>query len=181
MPEWSRSRFTTLTFEREIAAPPHVVWEAWTAPAARALWSASTPAVTVEYSEADTRVGGREISICRAEGHADVRCEVGWLALQPQVLSMNTEVISAEVTTLSAALVTADLLGTPELSRLVVTVQLSSLAQNMEPGYREGFGAGPTVRSRNCDRRTGPLQGRCPVLVTSCRKRSHRRKAGVWG
>lgn len=142
MPEQSRTRFTTLTFEREIAAPPHVVWETWTAPAARALWSAPTPAVTVEYIEADTRVGGREISICRVEGQPDIRCEIGWLALQPQALSVNNEVISAEGTTLSAALVTADLSGTPEVSRLMVTVQLSSLAQDMEPGYREGFGAG---------------------------------------
>ena len=33
-------------------------------------------------------------------------------------------------------------LGTDERSRLIVTVQLSSLAADMEAGYREGFGAG---------------------------------------
>src|SRR3546814_9374679 len=42
----------------------------------------------------------------------------------------------------SAALVTADISGTGERSRLIVTVQLSTLAEDMEAGYREGFGAG---------------------------------------
>jgi uncharacterized protein YndB with AHSA1/START domain len=55
---------------------------------------------------------------------------------------VNSEVISSEGVTLSAALVTAELSGTHERSRLVVTVQLSSLSQDMEQGYRDGFGAG---------------------------------------
>ena len=55
---------------------------------------------------------------------------------------MNSEVISSEGVTQSVALVTAHLSGSHERSRLVVTVQLSSLAEDMEAGYREGFGAG---------------------------------------
>jgi hypothetical protein len=38
--------------------------------------------------------------------------------------------------------VTAELSGANARSRLVVTVQLSSLAQDMESGYRAGFDAG---------------------------------------
>jgi uncharacterized protein YndB with AHSA1/START domain len=114
------SRFATLTFEREVAAPLSVLWQVWTAPAARAVWSAPTPSVTVEFLEADTRVGGREVSLCKVEGQPDIRCECGWLELQP----------------------TADFSGTGERSRLVVTVQLSSLAEDMEAGYQQGFGAG---------------------------------------
>ncbi|WP_019170022.1 SRPBCC family protein [Pseudaminobacter salicylatoxidans] len=136
------NRFATLTFERDVAAPVTVLWEAWTAPAARATWAAPSPSVSVEFLEADTRVGGREISLCKAEGQPDIHCECGWLALQPAVRSVNYEVVSCESAIQSAALVTADLSGTDERSRLVVTVQLSSLAQDMEAGYREGFGAG---------------------------------------
>ena len=33
-------RFATLTFKRDIAAPSSVLWQAWTAPAARAVWAA---------------------------------------------------------------------------------------------------------------------------------------------
>ena len=136
------TRFATLTFERSVAAPVSTLWEAWTAPAARAVWAAPTPSVTVEFLEADTRVGGREVSLCKVDGQPDIRCECGWLELQPATRSVNYEVISSEGATQSAALVTADFAELGERSRLVVTVQLSSLAADMEDGYRQGFGAG---------------------------------------
>jgi uncharacterized protein YndB with AHSA1/START domain len=75
-------------------------------------------------------------------GPPDIRCEGGWLELQSAVRSVNYEVISSEGVTQSAALITADFADLGERSRLVVTVQLSSLADNMEAGYRQGFGAG---------------------------------------
>jgi uncharacterized protein YndB with AHSA1/START domain len=135
-------RFATLGFEREVAAPVSTLWQAWTAPAARAVWASPAPTVTVEFVEADTRVGGREVSICKVAGQPDIRCECGWLELQPAQRSVNYEVISCEGETQSAALVTADFSGNDQQSRLVVTVQLSSLAEDMEEGYRQGFGAG---------------------------------------
>ena len=136
--EW-KGRFATLTFERDVAAPLTVLWEVWTAPAARAIWAAPSPSVTVEFLEIDTRVGGREVSLCKVEGYPDIRSESGWLELQPARCSVNYEVISSEGVTQSVALVTADISGTQERSRLVLTVQLSSLAEDMEEGYREGF------------------------------------------
>jgi uncharacterized protein YndB with AHSA1/START domain len=134
--------FSTLTFVREVTAPVAVLWQAWTAPAARAVWSAPSQSVTVEYLEADSRVGGREVSLCKVEGAPDIRCECGWLVLEPGTRSVNCEVISCEGSTQSAALVTADFTGSGEGSHIVVTVQLSSLAKDMEAGYRQGFGAG---------------------------------------
>ncbi len=136
------SRFATLAFDREVAAAPSVLWQAWTAPAARAVWAAPTPAVTVDILDSDPRVGGREVSLCKVEGQPDIRCEVDWLHLDAPRRSVNAEVISSEGRTLSAALVTADIAGHGESSRLTVTVQLSSLAEDMADGYREGFGAG---------------------------------------
>lgn len=136
------SRFATLAFTRDVAAPPGVLWQAWTAPAARAVWAAPTPAVTVEFLEADTRAGGREISLCKVQGQPDIRCECGWLVLEPGRRSVNSEVVAVAGVPQSAALVTADLAGTTDGSRLTVTVQLASLAADMEAGYREGFGAG---------------------------------------
>jgi uncharacterized protein YndB with AHSA1/START domain len=137
-----KDRFATLTFEREVAAPLSVLWHAWTAPAARMVWAAPTPSIIVEFLEADTRVGGREVSLCKVEGQPDIRCEVGWLDLQPAQRSVNYEVVSSGQVTQSAALVSADFSGTDKRSRLVVTVQLSSMAKNMVAGYRQGFGAG---------------------------------------
>lgn len=142
VPDPADDRFATLTFERTVAVPLPVLWQAWTAPAARAVWSAPTPSVAVEFLEADTRVGGREISLCKVEGQPDIRCECGWLELQPGLRSVNYETVSCGGVTQSAALVTADFSGTDEGSRVIVTVQLSSLAENMEAGYRQGFNAG---------------------------------------
>ncbi|MBS9478683.1 SRPBCC family protein [Ancylobacter radicis] len=138
----AKGHFATLTFERDVAAPLSVLWQAWTAPAAREAWAAPTPSTVVEFLEADTRVSGREVSLCKVEGQPDIRCECGWLELQPARRSVNYEVVSSEGVTQSAALVTADFSGMEEHSRLVVTVQLSSLAEDMEAGYRQGFGAG---------------------------------------
>jgi uncharacterized protein YndB with AHSA1/START domain len=135
-------RFATLQFERELAAPLSALWQAWTAPDARAIWAAPTPAVTVEFLDADSRVGGREISLCKVDGQPDLRCEVGWLELQPQRRSVNYELVSCADVAQSAALVTADLAGDETRSRLTVTVQLSSLAADMAEGYRQGFNAG---------------------------------------
>ncbi|EAV45279.1 hypothetical protein SIAM614_18179 [Roseibium aggregatum IAM 12614] len=137
----AREGFATLTFERDMAVPAETLWQAWTAPAARAVWAAPSPAVTVEFVEADTRVGGREISLCKAGGQPDIRCECGWLDLQPPLRSVNYEVTSCEGETQSVALVTAAIADLGERSRLSVTVQLSSLTANMEGGYRDGFNA----------------------------------------
>lgn len=134
--------FATLSFERQVAAPVATLWQVWTAPAARAVWAAPTPSVTVEFLEVDTRVGGREVSLCKVEGSPDLRCEVGWLAQEPLRLSVNYEVVSGEGAAQAAALVTAELAEAGAGSRLVVTVQLSSLAEGMEAGYRQGYGAG---------------------------------------
>lgn len=143
-------RFATLTFAREVAAPVSVLWQAWTAPAARAVWAAPTPSVRVAFLEADARVGGREVSLCQVAGAPDIRCEGGWLELRPDRRSVNYEVVSSQGASLSAALVTADFLDEGDRSRLLATVQLSSLAEDaagapvedMAAGYRQGFGAG---------------------------------------
>ena len=135
-------QFSTLSFERQVTAPRTTLWQAWTAPAARAVWAAPAPSVTVEFLEADTRVSGREISLCKVDGQPDIRCECGWLELLPLRRSVNYEVVSTEDVTQSAALVTAEFSDTDGGSRVIVTVQLSSLAEDMEAGYRQGFGEG---------------------------------------
>lgn len=135
-------RFATVTFERSVRAPVATLWQAWTAPAARAVWAAPSPSVTVTFLEADTRIGGREVSLCQAAGQPDIRCELGWLDLQAARRSVNYEAVSTDGTPLSAALVTADFTPEGPASRVVVTVQLSAMAADMAAGYRQGFGAG---------------------------------------
>ena len=101
------SRFATLSFERRVSAPLATLYQAWTAPAARAVWAPPAPGVTVEFLEADSRVGGREVSLCKVAGEPDIRVEAGWLEMQPNQVSVNYEVVSREGAVQSAALVTA--------------------------------------------------------------------------
>lgn len=138
------NRFATLRFARTVPAPVATLWQAWTAPAARAIWAAPSPSVTVEFLETATGTGGREVSLCRRDGQPDIRCDSGWLHLQPARRSVNTELVSREGDPLSAALVTADFAAEGAGSRLSVVVQLSALAEgeDMEAGYRQGFDAG---------------------------------------
>lgn len=133
-------RFATLRFQRQVAAPVATLWQAWTAPAARAIWAAPAPSVTVEFLKADP--GAPEVSLCKVAGQPDIRCECGWLDLQAAQRSVNYELVSSEGVARSAALVTADFAPRGEGSQLTVTVQLSSLAEDMEAGYRRGFDAG---------------------------------------
>ena len=135
-------RFATLTFDRKVAAPLATLFAAWTSPAARAIWAAPTPSVTVEFLEADSRVGGREVSLCKVAGQPDIRVEAGWLDLIPEERTVGYEVVSREGETLSAALATAEFAADGKDSVIRVTVQLSSLAEDMASGYRQGFDAG---------------------------------------
>lgn len=138
------SRFVTLDFARQVPAPVATLWQVWTAPAARAVWAALLPSVTAEFLETATGTGGREVSLCKVAGQPDIRCELGWLVLQPARRSVSCELLSRAGTPLSAALVTAVFAPDGAGSRLDVTVQLSTLAEgeDMAAGYRQGFGAG---------------------------------------
>lgn len=135
-------RFATLTFERRVAAPLATLYAAWTSPAARAVWASPAPEVEVEFLEADSRVGGREVSLCKVAGQPDIRVEAGWLDLVPEARTVGYEVVSREGQNLSAALATAEFSAEGADSRIEVTVQLSSLAEDMAEGYRQGFTAG---------------------------------------
>jgi uncharacterized protein YndB with AHSA1/START domain len=136
------SPFATLSFERQVAAPVGTLYQAWIAPAARAVWAPPAPGVTVEFLESDARIGGREVSICRFPGTPDVHVEAGWLQLVSDKATVNYEVVSSQGAIDSVALVTAQFSGDAKASKVAVTVQLSSQAQDMEAGYTQGFDAG---------------------------------------
>lgn len=134
-------RFATLTFTRDVAAPVETLWQAWTAPAARALWAPPAPGVTIEFLQTDNRPGGREVSLCKVAGQPDVRAQVDWLDMQPPRRSVNSELVSCKDEVQGAALVTAELSPEGQGSRLALTVQLASLDMEMTAGYQQGYTA----------------------------------------
>jgi uncharacterized protein YndB with AHSA1/START domain len=142
LPDPAAGAHATMTFLRDVAAAPDRVWAAWSDPAARAAWSSPGSGVTVDCLEAGTVEGGREVSVCRSAGDPDIRCEVGWIAVEPAHRTVNTEVLSAEGRRLSAALVTATVAPRPGGARLTVVVQLANLGADMRAGYSRGFPGG---------------------------------------
>lgn len=136
------TRFPTLSFERQVAAPVATLWQAWISPEARAIWSAPSPEVTVEILSSDPKLGGREISLCRSPNAPEIRVESGWLAFEKNQRCVNYEVVSVAGITQSVGLITAGFETEGEGSRLRLTVQLSSLAADMAAGYSQGFDAG---------------------------------------
>lgn len=136
------STFATLDFERRLPLPRALLWEAWSAPAARAIWSAPGPGVSVETLRAEGHVGGLEIAVCRVAGAPDTEVESRWLELDPPRRTTNSEVLRRSGETLSSALVTANLADAAGGSALRLTVQLSAAAPGMEAEYRAGFEGG---------------------------------------
>lgn len=134
-------RFSTLTFQREVAAPVTTLYHAWLAPAARALWSPPGPDVTIDFLETSTEVGGREVSLCKVDGFPDVRVEVRWLHLGQGQLTVNSEHVATTGKTDAAALVIAAFSGNEDRSRLDLTVQLAAMDEVTAAGYQQGYTA----------------------------------------
>jgi len=84
----------TLTFDRDVAALVATLRQAWTAPAARTMWAAPVPSVTVEFLETKLRVSGHEISLCKVVGQPDLRCKRGWLELREAARAVNYVAVS---------------------------------------------------------------------------------------
>ncbi|MBB5753916.1 SRPBCC domain-containing protein [Prosthecomicrobium pneumaticum] len=109
-------RFATFVLERAVAAPLAVLWQVWTAPAARAVW---LPAAEREAAR-----------------------DSGWLVLQPGLGSIGYECVAPDGAAEAAALVTAEFADTGETSRLVATVQRAALAGGSgAAAAREDFAA----------------------------------------
>lgn len=132
----------TLDFSQPVAAPVDTLWSVWTAPAARAIWAAPDPSVTVEFLYSDPVEGGRERSLCKVAGQPDLLCDAGWLSLAPPETSVHYEYISQDGAPRYAALVTTRFSGTGDSSRIDATVQLSSLIGDRAAEFRQGYGAG---------------------------------------
>lgn len=136
--------FATLRLQRQLPVPLASLWQAWTAPEARALWALPAGAECLETAQG---LDGREVSLARVAGRPDLRCERRWLAWRPGRFTVNAEVMSRGDVMLSSAQVTAIFAAEEadiEGSRLAVAVQLASLAEDAEDGEaacRERFNA----------------------------------------
>jgi uncharacterized protein YndB with AHSA1/START domain len=135
-------RHETLTFERELPAPPEVVFNAYADVDARARWSAPSDSVVVVYTLHDLRIGGLDRYRCGEARDPRFEGMVQYVDLVVGSRIVYTEVIARAGKPLSVSLVTWELAPTTTGTRLVVTVQLTSLVgEGMVTGTKVGMAA----------------------------------------
>jgi uncharacterized protein YndB with AHSA1/START domain len=138
----SQAIHETLTFERDYAATPSVVFSTYADVEARSRWSAPSDRAVVLFTEVDFRVGGTDRFRCGDARNPEYEGEVRYVDIVDGSRILYTEVIATGHDRLSASLVTWDLTPTTSGSRLTVTVQLTSLVgAEMVLGTKVGMNA----------------------------------------
>lgn len=132
----------TFVLERRYEAVPERVFAAWADPAARERWAAPSPDQAIEHSEADFRVGGRDVSRCGAVGDLRYTVETRYLDIVPDRRIVFAEVVECGDARLSVALITVEFAPEDGVTRLRLTNQIASLSgADMIAGSRSGLAA----------------------------------------
>jgi uncharacterized protein YndB with AHSA1/START domain len=135
-------RHETLTFQREYAATPAVVFETYVDVEARARWSAPSDSAVVIYTQDDFRVGGADRYRCGDKRAPQYEGEVRYVEIVDGSRIVYSEVITAGEKRLAASLVTWEIAPTTKGSRLTVTVQVASfVGEDMVVGTTVGMNA----------------------------------------
>jgi len=132
----------TIVMERNYAASPTRVYNAWSDIEARKRWSAPAENIRIEYEAADFREGGRDVSRCIEPGNEDYIAVVNYIDLRRDQRIVFAEDVSHGAKRVSAALITVELSANGAGSRLSLTMQIASFdGANMEQGYQFGWNA----------------------------------------
>lgn len=135
-------RHETLTFQREYAATPAVVFETYVDVEARARWSAPSDSAVVIYTQDDFRVGGADRYRCGDKRAPQYKGEVRYVDIVDGSRIVYSEVVTAGERRLAASLVTWEIAPTTKGSRLTVTVQVASfVGEDMVVGTTVGMNA----------------------------------------
>lgn len=118
----------TRSIERKLAASPERVFAAFSDPAARAVWSPPSPDLNMHYTEADFRVGGRDVWTCGPGPAEGTTVETTYHAIRPNRLILSTEAIGDGTQAMAVALVTVELADAAGACAVTVTLQAVDLA-----------------------------------------------------
>jgi uncharacterized protein YndB with AHSA1/START domain len=131
----------TIAFERDFDAPPERLFEAYTDPKQRELWSAPTPTTVVVIDETDVRTGGRETARCGSKDNLNWTMKVVYHHVTENRLITFTEELWDGGDILTVALVTFDFEKRDAAgTRLKLTDQITSfVGQNGVVGHRDGY------------------------------------------
>ncbi|MGH6952217.1 MAG: SRPBCC domain-containing protein, partial [Vitreimonas sp.] len=130
----------TLVMERTYNASPQRVFAAWADVEARKRWSAPAEDIRIEYEAADFREGGRDVSRCIEPGNADYVATVNYLDIRRDSRIVFSEDVVHGDKRVSAALISVELVGQADTTRLMLTLQIASFDESgMEAGYQFGW------------------------------------------
>lgn len=128
----------TLEFTASIPAPVSTVWQAFADPAARVVWGAPAGEAQV-YDRTDFRIGGRDEYRCGPPETLDFHGTTDYLAIVPERLLSQTDVVSSNGSVLAGALLTFRLEDDEDGTRIHLTDQVTSfVGQGMIEGHRNG-------------------------------------------
>lgn len=115
----------TLRFDRRFSRAPTEVFAAFAETDARATWGPPTPDLGMHFTEADFRVGGRDLCVCGPGPAEGVEVLTLYHAITEPSLIVFTEILRVGGTPTSAALVTVDIAADGDGTALNLAVQIS--------------------------------------------------------
>lgn len=147
MTDYAESFDPTLDLElrREVAAPPHLVWRAWTEPELLKQWFCPKPWQTT-HCEIDLRPGGRFHTIMRGPAGEEVNNTGCYLMVVPERLLVFTDALGAGFrptgTSFMAASVSIEPAagGTLYVAR-VMHKDVETKTKHETMGFHQGWGA----------------------------------------
>ncbi|MEM9522974.1 MAG: SRPBCC domain-containing protein [Pseudomonadota bacterium] len=131
----------TLVFERNFDAPPARLFQAYTDPRQREVWSAPTPETVIAVDETDMRTGGRETVRCGRAENLNWTMKVLYHRVTKDRQITFTEELRDGDDVPTVALVTFDLEKRGETGiRLTPTDQITSfVGEGGVAGHRDGY------------------------------------------
>ncbi len=132
----------TVTLEKRLPASPENVFQAYTDPQAREIWSAPDDTTEIRILESDVRTGGSETGKCGTRGEElNWRMDVAYHLIEEGRLITFTEELWDGDNLLTVALITFDLSKAPDGATILhLTDQVTSfVGKGGVHGHREGY------------------------------------------
>lgn len=133
--------YETVTLERDIACSPERLFHLMTDRESRQKWIAPDDSSAVIIDTFDCRPGGREETRCGPKEAPEFNTTGLFHVVSPEFLSF-TEILAIQGEVMSISLCGQEISGAADGCRLVVTLQVTSLAgPEFFSGYRDGWAA----------------------------------------
>ena len=117
----------TTTLEKQIAAPRAKVFAAWADTNQRAKWNSPSADIEIKMDAADFSEGGRDVSLCIAEGDVVARVIADYHDIVPDQRIIFTETINSPDSREGASLVSVNFEDADGGTKLTVTLQAVAL------------------------------------------------------